>query len=54
MADHRMMDTAEEFMGLTGVTSATEARVWLEAANFDFEVAVNMFFSSAGCVSIMS
>ena len=43
-----MMDTAEEFMVVTGVNNAAEAKGWLEAANFDFEVAVNMFYSSTG------
>ena len=43
-----MMDTAEEFMCVTGLADIEVAKRWLEAANFDFEVAVNMFYSSTG------
>ena len=43
-----MMDTAEEFMCVTGLADIEVAKRWLEAANFDFEVAVNMYYSSAG------
>ena len=43
-----MMDTAEEFMCVTGLADIEVAKRWLEAANFDFEVGVNMYFSSTG------
>ena len=43
-----MMDTAEEFMCVTGLADIEVAKRWLEAANFDFEVAVNMYYSSTG------
>jgi hypothetical protein len=43
-----MMDSIADFMSLTDTKSSEEAQMWLEAANFDFEVAVNMFFSTTG------
>ena len=43
-----MLDSAEDFISLTGISDVTVAKGWLEAANFDFEVAVNMYFSSTG------
>ena len=40
-----MMDSVDDFMALTGTSSVDEAKMWIEAAANDFEVAVNMFFS---------
>jgi hypothetical protein len=42
------MDSIADFMSLTDTKSSEEAQMWLEAANFDFEVAVDMFFSTTG------
>ena len=40
-----MMDSEQDFMSLTGVASSAEAQMWLAAANHDFEVAVNMYYT---------
>jgi hypothetical protein len=43
-----MMESVEDFMSLTSCASCEEAHMWLEAASYDFEVAVNMFFTAGG------
>ena len=49
-----MMDSTQDFMSITGTSNETEATMWLELANYDFEVAVNMFFSTTGYAVLLT